>query len=456
MRSALESVPVLARLTEFRWQLSFVALAGLAVRVWSVAAWQRHFPVEGDQIYYHFGGRALAGGEGFLNPFLWDNGSGVAVPSAQHPPLYTTYLGLWSAVGVDSATGHKLVSCLLGAALIVVVAFVARRIAGANAGIAAAVCAAVYPVLWVNDGGLAAESLYALFIGLVLLFSYRLWDSPSFGEAAGLGAMVALAALTRAEAMALFPLLVLPLVIVLDGIGAVQRAKLLAVAGAVGVVVLAPWMIRNLTTFEEPVLFSTGSGFVLETANCDATYEGQFLGYWHESCQRPETWLPGRFASQEEAAEREATIEKAKREVGLEYMREHADRLPVVMAARIGRMWEVYAPNQTADFNALFERRGRLPTRTGQLAFYVLAPLSVSGLVVMRRRQITIVPFVALAISVTFTAAVSFGITRYRIALDVGLTVLAGIALTALYQRIRERERDRAGVRDHAGEEAPT
>ncbi len=119
-------------------------------------------------------------------------------------------------------------------------------------------------------------------------------------------------------------------------------------------------------------------------------------------------------------------------------------------------MWEVYAPNQTADFNAHFERRGSLPTRTGQLAFYVLAPLSVYGLIVMRRGQITIVPFVALAISVTFTAAVSFGITRYRIALDVGLTVLAGIALTALYQWFREREQDRAGVRDHAGEEAPT
>ena len=435
---------MLARLTDFRWQLSLVALAGLGIRVWSVFAWQRHFPVVGDQIYYHFGGRALAAGDGFVNPFLWDNGAGVVVPSAQHPPLYTSYLGLWSLLGVDSPTGHKLVSCLLGAALIVVVGLVAKRIAGPAAGIAAAVLAAVYPVLWVNDGGLAAESLYAVLIGLTLMFSYRLWDRPDLREAAGLGAMVALAALTRAEAMMLYPLLVLPLVVVLRGVDLAQRVKLLLVAGAVGAVLLAPWVGRNLTTFEEPVLFSTGSGFVLETANCDATYEGQFLGYWHESCQRPETWLPERFASQQEAAAHEATVEKAKRDAGLAYMRDHADRLPVVMAARIGRMWDVYAPNQTADFNELFERRGNLPTRTGQLAFAFLVPLSVYGLVLMRRQRVTIVPFVALAIGSTITAAISFGITRYRIALDVGLTILAGIALAALYTHIRSRPRGQA------------
>ena len=125
----LESAPVPDRLRDFRWQLSLVALAGFGIRVWSVLAWQRDFPVEGAQIYYHFGGRALAAGDGLLNPFLWDNGAGVITPSAQHPPLYTIYLGLWSFFGVDSATGHKLVSCLLGVGVVVVfMAFLLFRV----------------------------------------------------------------------------------------------------------------------------------------------------------------------------------------------------------------------------------------------------------------------------------------------------------------------------------------
>jgi hypothetical protein len=39
----------------------------------------------------------------------------------------------------------------------------------------------------------------------------------------------------------------------------------------------------------------------------------------------------------------------------------------------------------------------------------------------------------------TTTAAMSFGITRYRVGLDVGLTVLAGVAVDALWRRFRRR-----------------
>ena len=44
--------------------------------------------------------------------------------------------------------------------------------------------------------------------------------------------------------------------------------------------------------------------------------------------------------------------------------------------------------------------------------------MGVAGLVSLRRRGVTIVPFVAPFAMVTFTAAISFGVTRYRVPAD--------------------------------------
>jgi hypothetical protein len=73
--------------------------------------------------------------------------------------------------------------------------------------------------------------------------------------------------------------------------------------------------------------------------------------------------------------------------------------------------------------------------------YYVLLPLAVAGVAVLWRRRITIVPFVSLAVLATITAAVSFGITRYRVGLDVGITILAGVAVDAVWRRARGRGR---------------
>ncbi len=50
------------------------------------------------------------------------------------------------------------------------------------------------------------------------------------------------------------------------------------------VVVLAPWVGRNLVTFKDPTYISTGDGRALLGANCAQAYDGQGLGNWHIGC----------------------------------------------------------------------------------------------------------------------------------------------------------------------------
>lgn len=409
-------------------QVGLVVAGGWLIRVWSIMAWQRYQPVQGDQVFYHWQAHALAEGAGFVNPWMYANG--VEIGTALHPPLYSLYLAAWTILGVDSATGHKLASSLLGAGTVLVIALLANRLAGRAAGILAGLLAAVYPPLWVNDGGLAAESLYGFLVALVLWASYKVWADASTTSVAVLGGLIALAALTRAEAVALFAFLVVPLLLVRPALSVPRRLWLIGCCGLVGMLFMAPWIARNMLTFEDPSFLSNGSGFVIEISNCDETYSGEHLGYWDGACDRDDTWV---FDDPFEAARNETTVEKAKREAGLTYARQHLGRLPVVVAARVGRMWEVYRPIQNVEFNNFLERRGQLPSRVGLAMYAVMVPLAVWGAVLLRRRHLTIVPFVALMLNATLTAAVSFGITRYRVGADVGLVLLAGLALGAAW-----------------------
>ena len=125
-----------------------------------------------------------------------------------------------------------------------------------------------------------SETLYGLFVALALLAAYRVLDRPEPISALLLGAAVALAALTRGEALLLVPLLVLP-VCLWSGPGRLGR---LAVAVLATVVLLAPWAVRNWVTFDRPVLISTNESTLTAGANCASVYGGTDVGFWHLQC----------------------------------------------------------------------------------------------------------------------------------------------------------------------------
>jgi hypothetical protein len=109
-----------------------------------------------------------------------------AIPHSEStPPLYYAAAWLWVQVFGTSAAGMRSLSALFGTATIVVVALIARRIAGNAAGVAAAALAAASPLLiWYSQEARA----YAL---LVLLCAISLWcllreDWRGFAVAAAL------------------------------------------------------------------------------------------------------------------------------------------------------------------------------------------------------------------------------------------------------------------------------
>lgn len=456
---------MLHRLRSFGVLLTLVGVGALALRVGVTMAHYRHLPLGlDDNNYYHLQGVLFAEHLDIVDPFIW-NDYGLITPGAGHPPLYPTFLGLVSLLGFDSPLDHRLASCVAGAVGVVLIGLLGRRLGGDRVGLLAAGIAAVYPNLWINDGLILSESMVTATIALVLLAAYAWRDHPDAWHAAALGGALGTAALVRSEVLFLCLLLVVPLVLTTRQLSFKRQIAMGAVCAAVVVAIVTPWMVRNALRFDDPATMSTASGRVLAYANCDDTYSGELLGYWSDDCTLDE--FPGDAelrAARDALAEDpddpqlqaewdaavahyvdtvdESVIDTAHREKATAYIEDHWTDLPPVVLARIGRMWDVYRPMQGLDFNVFFERRGLWPSRAALAMYWAMLPFAAYGLVVLRRRGRTIIPFVALAVLVTFTAASTFGITRYRVPVEVGLVVLAALALDDLWRRWRARGRE--------------
>ena len=68
----------------------------------------------------------------------------------------------------------------------------------------------------------------------------------------------------------------------------------------------------------------------------------------------------------------------------------------------------------------------------GLWLYYALAVLAVFGIWRLWRRRIPISPLLSMAIVVTATAAMTFGVTRYRVPADVSLVVAAAVGVDAM------------------------
>lgn len=535
--------------------LSAIAAAGLALRwLWvlvvkptcdSAAGSEPGsgcFQIWGDALYHHFQGVLISQGHWFKDSATYFV-TGELRDSAGDPPLYASFLGFVSWFGGGgfralalvvgfalvagvawityrlrgsgasvlaalitggllallyladgtTVTTQRMASAVVGASAIVLIGLATRQIFGDRAGLLAAGLTAVYPHLWISDWMLMSESLYAPLIALTIMASYRFWRDPSALSAVLLSAAIAVATLTRAEAVLLYGFLVLPLFLWERSLEWRRRVALVGLAAAVAFAMIFPWVGYNLVRFDQASVFSlsNGTGSVLSSASCDETYYGDAMGYWANCLSEPlgrEIGPDGAGKTLEQVVdevlvvedytdelidsgavrvngdtERDPTLALAEGDVvevdldpavldeserdfivrakAMDYIRGDLDRLPVVMAARAGTMWELYRPLHKLRIDYQVEGRGRWTSIAGLAMFYAMVPLAVVGVVALRRRRIPVSPLLAQAAAVTVTAAISFGVTRYRVPADVALVILSAVTLELILRRVAPRER---------------
>ena len=419
----------------FTLVLLAITLVALVFRLALLTSIAERDPTGGDPLFYHLQANFLVDGHGFSDPFLWKD-TGRYEPVAIHPPLFTLWLAIPSAFGFTGFLAHKAMSCLAGAFAVAAIGLFGREVAGRRAGLIAAGLATIYPPLWSIDGQLWPEGLFTALVALTAWSAMRAWRRPGLAWATTTGIFVGLAALARGEGVILAATVVAPLLAfrgpTANGLLANLRANFkenvrdLTVAGAACVMVMAPWAIRNAMRFEHFVPISTNSDEVLVYANNPFAYgtveNGRFLGFWFYPWQDELRALHGE-------PEGDAS-EKARYwgEQGRSYAREHADRLPVVIAARVGRAWNLYSPFQNAAFDKIDGKSQRVSI-AGVWAWWAVLAASIPAIVALRRRGVTLMAFVGLAATVTISAVYAYGGNRFRTPLDCAALVLAAVTI---------------------------
>ena len=407
-----------------------IAFLALVLRVVYVLGWHHPALVVGDAYYYHHGANMLADGKGFPDPYIWA-GQHKLVQNAQHPPLYIIALAIPSLLGLRSFLDHQLFSCLIGAGSIILVGLAGRRIIGPRAGLVAAGIAAIYPEFWMNDALVLSETLSIFLTAAVIVAAYRFADRRTLGRAAVLGVLIGLAALTRAELILLAVLVVVPLTLLpRSGFRAQWRIRVaaLAAAGAGCVAIIAPWTAYNLTRFNHPEIISSGLGPTLYVANCPSTWAGPRKGWWDYTCITSVPLPPGDASDQDIAFRKQAET----------FIRQHKKQLPGEIVARVGRVWAFYRVNQQLTFDTI-ELRERPASRVGLGMFYVLAAGAIPGAISLARRRKPLSPLFGPMITVTISAAVFYGTTRFRAAAEPSMVLLGTAGYAFLWSLLRHR-----------------
>jgi hypothetical protein len=174
---------------------------------------------------------------------------------------------------------------------------------------------------------------------------------------------------------------------------------------------------------------STNGGSTLLAGNCPpSTYSGERVGSYAAWCRQVyDIPLRDLDASQ-------ADVEA--RNLAFDNMRDNLGRLPATILARYGRAIAVFRPAQTVAIDASWFGSATWPMWAWVSSFWVVMPLAAFGSALLRRSRRFQWPLVAPVVIVLLVVTVAFGDPRYHTLADLGLVVLAAVALDHLVRRV--------------------
>jgi hypothetical protein len=382
-------------------------------------------PVDG--FIYHLESLRIADGLGYTSPI---GNSGAEW--AHHAPGWVTVLAGVTQAGWRSMRAHQVTAVVIGLVLIVVAGLVGRRYVSRRVGVVAAFLAALYPGFWLLEAQILSESLGLVVAGVLMLALADLWERPTLVRAVLAGVVAGVLALVRSEQVALLVIAVAPILLLNRRLAIGRRLAWTGAAVLTAAVVIAPWTIYNLGRFEEPVVLSTNPGSTLLAGNCPpTTYTGERLGSYVHRCNIGlEIYYPAFDGSERDVEARR---------MALSNMRDHVEGLPAVIAARYGRLLGVFRPSQTVGIAASWAGSATWPVWAWVASFWLVAPLAVYGSVVLLRSPTFQWPLVAPLVIVVVVVTLAYGEPRYHTPADLGLLILAAVAVDRLLRRLLPR-----------------
>jgi 4-amino-4-deoxy-L-arabinose transferase-like glycosyltransferase len=361
-------------------------------------------------------------------------GNGVSLGdgplTAFRVPLYPMFLATVT-LGHHVFLPVLLAQSVIGAGTVLCAALIARELFGNKAAIVAGVITAIYPYYVVHDTALQDTSLYTFLMALSVLQLLYVRRSGSFLTATSAGLTLGAAVLTRAN-LAPFALLA-PLWLALAGGSHAapwqRRLRIAVVCAGVGMLSVAPWLIRAYQ-LTGSITLSTQNGFFLWLGNNPYT----FSRYPEESIDRSANVALAALSSQDKSElgprqNNEASKDDWFRKKGLDYIRAHP--------------WQTLGNGFRKIANAFgvlpSPRRSFWPSLAYALSYGPVMIFGLWGMWASRGQWPKHAIFYTQFVTFAAVTAVFFGHTSYKAYLDVYWIVFAAGALAA-WQRWRLAE----------------
>jgi hypothetical protein len=199
-------------------------------------------------------------------------------PVAWVGPLYPYALAFFHRLmGSDNASNALILNVILSSMTLIASRFIYFKLFGGRLKptIAAYGITAVFPNLIAYCNVAGTETFFLFLLSLILLIQLYTPDKYRYAQAAALGVMCALAALTKPFMLA-YPAVIL--IIWLSQRHGIKRTLInLGILTASMVIVIAPWTYRNYRAFGRLIIISYNMGYNQMVNNNDLNHTGGWM-----------------------------------------------------------------------------------------------------------------------------------------------------------------------------------
>lgn len=417
-----------------------------------------------DPGFYLLLGQNLANGDGYSYPNPADLSP---EPVGYYPPGYPMAIGglFWvakllpfdvTAFGVAIA-----LNVVLSVATIALVFELGRRLVSVPVGLASAAVMAFWPNLIFHSGVVLTETLFLFLLVLMLLValaSSEVARAPGRSRMVTVGLLLGMIGMVRPTSFVLAPMLLL----LWWQAGVVTAIRRTALVGAAMLVVILPWTARNIVQMDSPVLVSANLGDNICMGHRPGA-SGAFgmAPYCFDGLEGPERER-GEVQGEFQIRRQSETLARARR-----YIREDPARVVTLMPAKarytLGSDADGLDAATDYDRQQLFaDSTMGLLEGTANVYYAAVIVVGLAGVVVLLRRDDAArrgVFLVAVAVIQLVPPLLTFGDARFKMPIYPTVAVCVGLALVAVFDRMRrptasvEPEQDEGGETGETGTE---
>jgi 4-amino-4-deoxy-L-arabinose transferase-like glycosyltransferase len=377
----------------------------------------------GDSPTYFLLAQNLLAGKGFAY---------AGMPTALRPPGYPLLLAAFIKMfGVHALAAMRWLQFLEGLAVAFLCGAMAKRIWSERAGRFALLVALFFPTLVEMNGEILTEATATFLTALFLYWMVCYMKRPDWLSLVGFSCAIGLGALFRFN-MAVLGFVALA--VVLSQANDALRWRRVALVVILPLLVISPWLVRNLYVFHGQVLYSTHSG--LDALEGVLTPQGRALPGDHERLVAAVGWEPPVDVETNNASRYKLADEPALNrqcwDAAFKLWRERNFSLVPLAVKKVADFW---LSTDQLIWTAGFGLRVRIVRGGAVVVYWVLLALAVAGWFRLKSKDAHLArSFIFYAALVTVMHLPFVMSTRLRMPfMDVLLAVLVGIWAAGSY-----------------------